>query len=65
MKPTARRREPEPHHSAGAIRLQEALVSATGCEAHATPHRAGFQIILDHAGATTLLRLLGSDIDKP
>ena len=64
MKPAARRHEPEPDHCAAATRLQDALVSATGCEARATPHRAGFQIILDQAGATTLLRLLGGGIEK-
>lgn len=64
-KPAPRRREPEPDHCAAATRLQDALVSATGCEARATPHPRGFQIILDQAGATSLLRLLGGDIGKP
>ncbi|MGO9904880.1 MAG: ParB/RepB/Spo0J family partition protein [Solirubrobacteraceae bacterium] len=64
-KPAPRRREPEPDHCAAATRLQDALVNATGCEARTTPHPRGFQIILDQAGATSLLRLLGSDIEKP
>jgi ParB family chromosome partitioning protein len=62
-KPAPRRREPEPDHCAAATRLQDALVSATGCEARATPHPRGFQIILDQAAATSLLRLLNVDIE--
>jgi ParB family transcriptional regulator, chromosome partitioning protein len=58
-----RRREPEPDHCAAATRLQDALVGATGCEARATPHARGFQIIVDQAGATSLLRLLDADIE--
>lgn len=46
-KPAARRHQPEADHFAAATQLQDALVSATGCEARATPHRCGFQIILD------------------
>jgi ParB family transcriptional regulator, chromosome partitioning protein len=63
-KPAPRRADPEPDHCAAATRLQDALVTATGCEVRATPHRRGFQIILDQAAATNLLRLLGGDIDK-
>jgi ParB family chromosome partitioning protein len=63
-KPSPRRRESEPDHCAAASRLEDALVSATGSEARATPHRHGFQIILDQAGATTLLRLLECDIEN-
>jgi hypothetical protein len=63
-KPATRRREADPEHSAAATRLQDAL-TATGCEARATPHPHGFQIILDQAGATTLLHLLGSNIGQP
>ena len=62
-KPAPRRHEPEPDQFAAASRLQDALVGATGCEARATPHRCGFQVILDQTGATALLRLLGSDIE--
>ena len=62
-KPAPRQREPEPDQCAAASRLQDALVGATGCEARATPHRCGFQIILDQTGATALLRLLGSHIE--
>jgi ParB family transcriptional regulator, chromosome partitioning protein len=61
-KPAPRHREPDTDHYAAAMRLEDALVSATGCTARATPHRDGFQIILDQAGATNLLRLLGRDI---
>ena len=46
-KPAPRRRGPAPDRCAAATRLQEALVSATGCGVCATPHRYGFQIILD------------------
>ena len=46
----ARRHEPEPDQFAAASRLQDALVGATGCEARATPHRCGFQVILDQTG---------------
>jgi ParB family chromosome partitioning protein len=63
-KPAPPRHAPAPDHCAAATRLQDALVSATGCEARATPHRDGFQIILDQAGATTLLRLLGGPSEK-
>ena len=62
-KPAPRHREPEPDHCAAATRLQDALVSATGCEARAMPHPRGFQIILDQAGAMTLLCLLDADIE--
>jgi ParB family chromosome partitioning protein len=60
-KPT-RRREPNADHVAVAERLQDAIVGATGCEARATPHRRGFQIIVDQAAAEHLVRLLGKDI---
>jgi hypothetical protein len=59
----SRRREPEPDHCAAAVRLEDALAAATGCEVCATPHPRGFQIVLDQAGATSLLRLHDNDID--
>jgi ParB family chromosome partitioning protein len=62
-KPAPRRRAPEPDHCAAAARLQDALVSAIGCDAHAIPHRRGFQIILDQPAADSLLRLLGGEIE--
>ena len=55
--PTVRRR-PDADHVAAAERLQDAIASATGCEARAVPHAQGFQIILDQAGAEHLLHLL-------
>jgi len=63
MKPAPRHREPEPDHCAAATRLQDALVTATGCEARAMPHPRGFQIILDQAGAMTLLCLLDAETE--
>jgi hypothetical protein len=38
------------------------IASATGCEAKATPHRSGFQIILDQAAADRLARILGGEV---
>jgi ParB family chromosome partitioning protein len=61
---TPRPHEPEADHCAAAARLQDALAAATGCEICATPHPRGFQIVLDQAGATSLLRLLKSDIEE-
>ncbi len=60
-KPTAARPEPHPDQCAAAAKLQDAIATATGCEARATPHRRGFQIILDQAAADRLARILGGD----
>lgn len=61
-KPAAPRPVPDPDQSAAAAKLQDAITSATGCEARATPHRRGFQIILDQAAADRLARILGGDM---
>ncbi len=53
------RREPHPDHCAAAAKLQDAIVHAIGCDARATPHRQGFQIILDQSAAERLARALG------
>jgi ParB family chromosome partitioning protein len=58
----APRRPPHPDQCAAAARLQDAIASATGCEAKATPHRRGFQIILDQAAADGLARILGGEV---
>jgi ParB family transcriptional regulator, chromosome partitioning protein len=61
-KPTEPRRSPHPDQCAAAAKLQDAIVHATGCEARATPHQHGFQIILDQAAAGRLARILGGDM---
>jgi ParB family transcriptional regulator, chromosome partitioning protein len=61
-KPAAPRALPHPDQCAAAAKLQDAIANATGCEARATPHRRGFQIILDQAGADRLARILGGDM---
>jgi ParB family transcriptional regulator, chromosome partitioning protein len=60
VRPSPRQR-PDADHVAAAERLQDAIASATGGEARATPHARGFQIILDQTGADHLLRLLAGD----
>jgi ParB family transcriptional regulator, chromosome partitioning protein len=55
------RQAPDADHVAAAEKLQDAIASATGSEARATPHARGFQIILDQAGAEQLLHLLAGD----
>jgi ParB family transcriptional regulator, chromosome partitioning protein len=55
------RPQPGADQVAAAERLQDAIAKATGCEARATPHARGFQIILDQTGADHLLNLLASD----
>ena len=54
-------REPHPDQSAAAARLQDAITLATGCDARARPHRAGYQIILDQSAAERLTQALGAD----
>jgi ParB family chromosome partitioning protein len=61
-KPAARRPLPHPDQCAAAAKLQDAIANATGCEARATPHRRGFQIILDQAAAERLARILGGEM---
>ncbi|HWF49859.1 MAG TPA: ParB/RepB/Spo0J family partition protein [Solirubrobacteraceae bacterium] len=61
-KPTEPRPSPHPDLRAAAAKLQDAIVHATGCEARATPHRHGFQIILDQAAADRLARILDGDM---
>jgi ParB family chromosome partitioning protein len=61
-KPTKPRPSPHPDRCAAAAKLQDTIVHATGCEARATPHRHGFQIILDQAAADRLARILGGDM---
>jgi len=55
------RRQPDADHLFAAERLQDAIATATGSEARATPHARGFQIILDQTGATHLLQLLAGN----
>ena len=55
-------RLPDPDQCAVATRLEEAITRAIGCEAKAKPHRAGFQILLDHPAADRLARALGADM---
>jgi ParB family chromosome partitioning protein len=61
VNPREPRPSPHPDRCAAAAKLQDAIVNATGCEARAAPHRRGFQIILDHAAADRLARVLGGD----
>jgi ParB family transcriptional regulator, chromosome partitioning protein len=61
-RPAAPRRQPHPDQCAAAARLQDVIAMATGCEAKATPHRRGFQIILDQAAADRLGRILGGEV---
>lgn len=55
-----RRRSPQPHpdHEAAAAELHDILGWATGCEIEASPHRRGYQFILDQAAVDRLTRLL-------
>ncbi len=64
-KPPAPRPEPHPDQCAAAAKLQDAIAAATGCEARATPHRRGFQIILDLAAADRLALILGGEMTAP
>jgi len=50
--------EPHPDQEAAAARLQDAISRATGSTARARPHRSGYQVILEHAAADQLARLL-------
>jgi ParB family chromosome partitioning protein len=61
-KPASSRPSPHPDQCAAAARLQDAIANATGGEARATPHRRGFQIILDQVGADRLARILGGEM---
>jgi ParB family transcriptional regulator, chromosome partitioning protein len=61
-RPTEPRVSPHPDQCAAAAKLQDLIVHATGCEARATPHRRGFQIILEQAAADRLARILGGDM---
>jgi ParB family chromosome partitioning protein len=62
-KPPARRREPHPDECAAAARLQDVIATAIGCDAIATPHRRGFQIILDQAAADRLAQILAGETE--
>ena len=57
--------EPHPDQSAAAARLQDAITLATGCDARARPHRAGYQIILDQSAAERLAELLDAGNQRP
>ena len=61
-KPVSPRPSPHPDQCAAAAKLQDAIANATGCEARATPHQRGFQIILDQAAAERLARILGGEM---
>ena len=61
-RPAAARPAPHPDQCAAAAKLQDAITNATGCEARATPHRRGFQIILDQPAADRLARVLGGEV---
>ncbi len=61
-KPAVPRPVPHPDQCAAAAKLQDAIANATGCEARATPHRRGFQIILDQAAAGRLAQILGGEM---
>jgi len=50
--------QPHPDHQAAAARLEDAIDRATGCDAHARPHRHGYQLILNQTAAERLARLL-------
>jgi ParB family transcriptional regulator, chromosome partitioning protein len=49
---------PHPDHEATAVRLEDVLTKAIGCEAQARPHRDGYQVILDQAAGERLIRVL-------
>jgi len=61
-RPAVPRPVPDPDQCAAAAKLQDAIANATGCEARATPHRRGFQIILDQAAAGRLAQILGGEM---
>jgi ParB family chromosome partitioning protein len=50
--------EAHPDQLATAADLEEGIARATGREAHARPHRDGYQITIDQAGAEALARVL-------
>lgn len=52
--------EPHPDHQAAAARIEDANTRATGCDAHARPHRHGYQLILDQTAAKRLASFLTS-----
>jgi hypothetical protein len=49
---------PHPDHCAAAVKLEESIARATGCEARATPHKQGFRITLDQTAAERLAGIL-------
>ena len=57
------RPSPDADQRAVAMRLEEAITTAIGCETTAKPHRNGFQILLDHQAADRLARALGADME--
>jgi hypothetical protein len=57
--------EAHPDHCASAVRLQDAIIKATGCDARARPHRHGYQVIMDQAAADRLAKLLDADSAAP
>lgn len=56
--PRKPRSEPHPDHQAAAVRLGELITKATGSEARARPHGAGYQLLLGKAAADRLAELL-------
>lgn len=60
--PASPRPSPDADQCAVAMRLEETITRAIGCDATAKPHRHGFQILLDHPAADRLARALGADM---
>jgi ParB family transcriptional regulator, chromosome partitioning protein len=63
--PARQQRDPHPDHHAAAAKLEDAITKATGVEARARPHRDGFRITLDHAGAERLAQILADHTTEP
>jgi ParB family chromosome partitioning protein len=58
--PSHARTKPHPDQSAAAIRLEDAVTRALGVDIRARPRGRGFQLLLDQAASTRLLKLLGN-----
>jgi ParB family transcriptional regulator, chromosome partitioning protein len=64
-RPTKRRHIPQSDQTAASAELEDAIAKATGCQVQATPHRLGFQIVLDQVAAERLARVLVGYIEAP
>jgi len=61
--PRPQPREPHPDHQAMAARLEDAIITAAGCEVRARPHLHGYQVSMDQAAAEHLAQFLDASGD--